>query len=373
MTDGLETFASDTPEFDGLTRELCTFATGVVADDNRRLFDRLTKELPFQILRYPSGAEHNGWKIPENWRVERALIRRDGQVVFDGARHALGVARLSRSFRGVLDWEELQPRLVTNPDLPGAYMFHCMWQNRPWAAEWAFCVPYNIYRTLGPGRYEVDLATRSDPGEMLVGVVDHCGTRDDVIVFNTNNCHAHQANDGFASVAILVRLFQWLRHKTTRYSYRFVLGPEHLGSTFYLRDRSDDEIARMVSGIFMEMPGTLGPVRATSTFLGGRTIDHAFSNVLRHQTRKHTLAEWRCGAGNDETVWEAPGHEVPFVEVTRSENPDYPYREYHSSPELPPGDSRSLMLHRVDIQVRFGRIVVAPERPDTVTSFRELR
>jgi hypothetical protein len=98
---GWEAFASDSLEFDGLTRELCAFGTGVGADDNQRLFARLTKELPFQILLVR--LEHNGWKIPENWRVERALIRRNGQVVFDGGRHALAVARLSRS---LLDWED---------------------------------------------------------------------------------------------------------------------------------------------------------------------------------------------------------------------------------------------------------------------------
>jgi len=44
---------------------------------------------------------------------------------------------------------------------------------------------------------------------------------------------------------------------------------------------------------------------------------------------------WRKGAGNDETVWEAPGYEVPFVEVTRCEDQFAPYPEYHSSLDAP--------------------------------------
>ncbi|WP_454021033.1 DUF4910 domain-containing protein [Azospirillum sp. Marseille-Q6669] len=318
-----------------LTEELCAFATGVVADDNEALFRRLASELPFVVHRYPSGSEHNGWVVPDNWRVKRALIRCGDAVVFDGRAHTLAVARYSRSFCGDLDWEELKPHLVTNPDLPDAYMFHCMWQYRPWAADWAFSVPHEVYRTLGPGRYTIELEAEYEPGEMLVGIYDHQGRSDDVIVFNTNTCHPHQANDGFAATAILVRLFQWLRGRSTHYNYRLVLAPEHLGSVFYLRDRSDAEIARMVSGIFMEMPGTAGPLRATSTFLGGQTIDRAMANALRHHAQGHVLAPWRRGAGNDETVWEAPGHEIPFIELTRSENPDYPFREYHSSLDGP--------------------------------------
>src|SRR5580658_8444592 len=90
------------PEFLALTRELCEFASGIVADDNEALFERLRAELPFTIHRYRSGEEHNGWVVPDNWRVKKALLYRDGDVVFDGRAHTLGVALHSRSFSGIL-------------------------------------------------------------------------------------------------------------------------------------------------------------------------------------------------------------------------------------------------------------------------------
>jgi aminopeptidase-like protein len=139
------------------------------------------------------------------------------------------------------------------------------------------------------------------------------------------------ANDGFAGTAVLIRLMQRLMERDTEYSYRLVIGPEHLGSVFYLRDLPRVEVDRMVCGIFEEMPGTSGAVKAASTFLGGHILDRAFANALRHHSRAHTLVPWRKGAGNDETVWEAPGYEVPFVEVTRCEDQFAPFREYHSS------------------------------------------
>ena len=90
--------------------------------------------------------------------MQRATFARDGTVVFDGLAHTLGVARYSRSFTGELDWDELAPHLVTNPDLPDAYMFHCMWQYRPWDADWALSVPHRR-RDAGAGRYGVELET----------------------------------------------------------------------------------------------------------------------------------------------------------------------------------------------------------------------
>jgi len=318
-----------------LTKSLCGFHTGVVADGNEELFARLGREQQLELFRFRSGDEFNGWIVPDNWRVVRAQIFRDEQLVFDGAGHALAVGYYSNSFSGELEWEELKSRLVTNPALPEATMFHCMWQYRPWDATWRLCVPHEVYQTLGPGRYRVELETEREPGEMIVAHSHKVGKSEKTIVFNAHTCHPHMANDGFAGVAIFVKLMQWLAERETFYSYRFVTGPEHIGTVFYLRDLPVADVNRLVSGMFQEMPGTQGAIKATSTFLGGQKLDLAFANALRHHARKHELVPWRKGAGNDETVWEAPGYEVPFVEVTRCEDQFAPFREYHSSLDTP--------------------------------------
>lgn len=318
-----------------LARELCSFVTGVVADDNEGLFNRIAEELPLEIFRFPSGKTYNGWTVPQNWRVRKATLKKDGKVVFDGTSHTLGVGSYSRSFQGELDWHELQSHMVTNPHLPEAYMFHCMWQYRLWEADWAFSVPHNVYMQWRPGKYEVDLQTEYESGEMLVGHHIKRGRSEETIVFNSNTCHPHMANDGFAGSAVLIRLMQWLAEMDTYYTYRLVLGPEHLGSVFYLHSLSKKEIDAMVGGVFEEMPGTGGALKAASTFNGGHVLDEAFANVLRHHSKKYTLVPWREGAGNDETVWEAPGYEVPFVELTRCEDQFAPFAEYHSSLDTP--------------------------------------
>jgi aminopeptidase-like protein len=317
-----------------LLTDLCAHATGVVAEENQAFFQRLGRELGLTLHRYPSGDTHLGWVVPELWRVERALLHKDGRLVFDGRANTLGVATLSRSFRGELDWEELKPHLVTNPRQPEAYAYHCMWQYRPWAADWALSLPHRLYESLGPGRYQVDLATTREPGEMLVATHEHRGRLPQTIVFGAHTCHPHMANDDFAGVALLVRLFQWLAGRETNYSYRLVLGPEHLGPVFYLRDLAGQgrpEIERLVGGAFAEMPGTPGPVKMASTFLGGQPLDLAFANAAKFLAAEAVHVPWRQGAGNDETVWEAPGYEVPFVEVSRCRDMFDPYPEYHTS------------------------------------------
>lgn len=318
-----------------LTRELCGFRTNIVSDDNDGLFQRLQEELPFVLHRYPSGENYNGWVIPPCWEVERALITRDGDVIFDGTAHPLAVGMMSRSFQGRLSFDELKQHLVTSADIPGAYVYHCIWQIRYWDVDWALCVPYDIYCTFGPGTYEVDLITHTKPGNMIVAEYEHRGRSDKTILFNTNTCHPTQANDGFCAVAVLVRLFQWLQGQETYYTYRLILGPEHMGSVHYMKDKSATEIESMVACMFLDMPGNVAPLSVTSTFLGGLAFDTLVGNVVRATTKEHKFSEWRQGAGNDETVWEAPGHEIPTIEFSRAQTPDFPYPEYHSSLDNP--------------------------------------
>ena len=322
---------AEDPGVVSLTRELCAFMTGVVAEQNEALFERVNRELPFKVYRFASGSAYNGWTVPQLWRVEKAVVTRDGKEVFNGKSNALGVGIYSKSFQGELDFEELKEHLITNPNLPEAYLYHCMWQYRPWNADWVLSVPYEIYKTFTPGRYHVELVTTYEPGEMLVAEYEHRGRSDKTIVFNSHTCHPHMANDGFSGGATLIRLMQWLKDRDTYYSYRVVLAPEHLGTVFYLRDLHEEELNRLVSGVFVEMTGTSGPIKVTSTFLGNQALDRALHNALRHYSKGFVQVPWRQGAGNDETVWEAPGYEVPFVEMTRCLDQFDPFPEYHTS------------------------------------------
>jgi aminopeptidase-like protein len=314
-----------------LVHDLCKFRTAVVADDNIALLERIGQELAIELFAFQSDETHNGWVIPKNWRVQKADVFHEGTKVFDGKSNSLGVGFYSTSFHGELDYQTLKKHVITNPELPAACMFHCMWQYRPWEADWVLSIPYSMFKHFNSGPYRVELETVRNPGQMLVAHHHKTGRSDKIIVFNAHTCHPHMANDGVAGVAVLIRLFQWLAEKDTYYSYRLVLGPEHLGSVFYLRDRPTEEVDRMVCGVFAEMPGTSGALKATATFPGGQMIDKAFANALRHYSKAHVLVPWRKGAGNDETVWEAPGYEIPFVEITRCEDQWAPFREYHSS------------------------------------------
>ncbi len=336
-----------------LTRDLCSFRTSIVAEENAAFFERLGREVPLRIQRYPSGEKHMGWEVPRLWRVRRAEIRRDGEILFDGTSHVLGVAAYSKSFAGEISWEELKAHLVTVPAQPEAILYHAIWLYRPWDADWALSVPHRVYETLGPGRYEVRLETTFEAGEMLLGDFEHRGSSDRTIVFQAHNCHPGMANDGMAGVAVLTRLFQWLATRTTRYTYRLLVAPEHVGTVFYLRDRPREEIERIAGGVFTEMPSTGGGIVASTTLFGGHPIDAALANAVRAHPRGWRITGFRGGVGNDETVWEAPGHEVPFAQLSCTLGQPGHFPEYHTNLDTPDRLDPTDLAAFLDVLKRF--------------------
>lgn len=299
---------------------------GVSQRENAQLMDLLSQIVPLWIHRFASGREHNGWVVPHDWRVRKAEIRRDGRVVFDGLCHPLAVAGYSSSFSGRVSKAELDEHVFYRDSLPEAYVFHSVYNYRPWQKHWGFCIPWNEYRTWPDGEYEVDLDIAFEDGEMLVADAVIEGESPQTIVFNAHTCHPCQANDDMAGVFVLLELFSRLRRRKLHWTYRLVLAPEHLGTVFYIASLGESELRSIRLGVFAEMLGSDGPLVLQKSFSGESRIDHVAEDVLSRIEPDLHVGAFRTIVGNDETVWEAPGVEVPMISVSR-----WPYPEYHSS------------------------------------------
>ena len=305
---------------------LLSLDLGIAQPDNLKLLEQLSEHYPIELLRFPSGREHNGWVVPPEWKVRKALISRNGEILFDGTVHPLAVARNSISFRGTIDKATLDSHIFYKRDRPDTYVYHNLFTLRPWIQDWGMCVPYSVYQNWPDGEYDIDLVTEHLPGEMLVGIMHREGDIADTIVFNAHTCHPCQANDDLAGVVMLVKLFRWLARSTTRYNYLGVLAPEHLGTVFYTADLDKKRLQACKAGVFVEMPGARKPLAVQASFHGNTGVDRVARNAVARIEAEPVFAPFRTLAGNDETVWEAPGVDVPMVSLQR-----YLPEEYHTS------------------------------------------
>ena len=319
------------PVFEEITRR----RIGVAQPDNARVFELLGQIFPLHMHVFASRSEHNGWVVPDAWRVRKAEVRRAGKVMFDGLVHPMAVIGNSVGFTGRVDKAELDQHVFFSRAQPDAYAFHCTNNYRPWAKEWGFCIPLAQYETWPGGEYEVDLVTEFTIGEMLVGEAVLHGELQDTIVFNAHTCHPCQFEDGFSGVALILELFDELsKLERRRYTYKAILAPEHLGTVFYLATLDRADRARIKAAVFTEMIGLKTSLALQKSFTGAHVFDRVVEGIARDIEPEVRIGDFRTILGNDETVWEAPGYEIPCISLSRCSRSPHYYDEYHTSNDV---------------------------------------
>jgi aminopeptidase-like protein len=289
-----------------------------------RAVEYLCGELPFRVISIPSSFQHNGWVIPPSWDVEEARIIKDGQTVYNGADHPLGVIALSSSFSGKLDLETLKSHLHYDHRDPDSIPFHYRQQFRSWNRDWGFCLPKRVFDQLVPGEYEVVIRTLESPGAMKILECKHQGSLDFTIVLGGNLDHAGVANDGLAGCVAGMEVLRRLQGRKTKFTYSLILSPGIIGSELYLAGLSEHERSQLLEGIFLEMLGSATPLAVQDSRRGMVSTLHALRGSLDALGLPYRTGPFESIIVNDEYVWENYG--VPMLSFSR-----FPYPEYHSS------------------------------------------
>lgn len=297
----------------------------------------LKKELPFEVHEVPGGEEHNGWVVPQKWEViEAKIFSAEGELLYDGMGHPLGVIGYSQSFEGCVSAEELKEHLFYPRSFDDALVYHCDLFYKPFKKDWGFSVTKNFFDNLPSGQYKVTLKTTFEKGSMKISEFVLPGDSKDSIVFNAHNCHAFCCNDDLSGVAVGVELMRQLKAlKFRRFTYRLIIAPEHFGSIFYLKSLSGVQLSHLKCGIFLEMLGAGGPLALQRSFIGNHLMDHALWCAASRLDSESWSAPFRKIVGNDETCWEAPGYEIPFPSLSRSSGNCHHFPEYHTSRDGP--------------------------------------
>jgi aminopeptidase-like protein len=313
-----------------LVAKLYPYAYSVTGEGNDLAIPAFCSELPFVVHEFQSGRELNGWIVAPAWRVQKALIKRDGKVVYDGTSSPLGVITLSQSFAGRVNLDTLKQHLYFSADCPDAIVYHWTALYRPQERSWGFCVPRTLWERLEEGFYDVELITEEASGTMKV--LDYLlpGESSETILLNAHNCHPYQANDDISGCAVGIRVMQALaKQPRRRYSYRLVVAPELIGTAFWL-DSLGESAANLRYAVMLKSVGNAAPLKLQESYAGMSKIDIAAHRVFTTKFRDYVSGAFRTIYGNDETVFEAPGYEIPSISLTR-----YPFVGYHTSQDTP--------------------------------------
>ena len=340
-----------------LVRKLYAFPYSVTGAGNEAAIVALQSELDFEVHSYRSGQTINGWLIPDECIVEKAEIRKDGDLIYDGTSSPLGVPAQSDSFHGMLDRDDLMTHLFIAEGLSEAIPYHWARLYRPDEPLWGFCMPKSLAESLPEGCYEVDLRVRKIPAEMRVLTYELTGDTPDTVLINAHNCHPFQANDDTSGVAAGIEVMRHLASlERRRNTYVLMIAPELFGPIFWMDNQPATNLSRLAGTIMLKSVGNDAPMRLQESFLGETRMDMAAHNVFRSRYGVYESGEFRSIYGNDETVFEAPPFNIPSISLTR-----WPFPEYHTDHDTPERLSESRMRDTVEVTVAICLALEADE------------
>jgi aminopeptidase-like protein/aminoglycoside N3'-acetyltransferase len=328
----------------------------IVSDGYDAALRALAEQLPMTIHEYPSGTECSTWIVPEKWTCHEAWLETlDGKRLFSYADHPLHVVSYSLPFEGEVSREELLAHLHVHPLLPDAVPFIFKYYER----DWGLCCSRNLRDSLTEERYRVRIRTSFSYDTLKVGEVVIPGASDETIVLCAHLCHPHMVNDDLSGVVVGMDVMrQLLERKNLRYTYRFLIVPETIGSISYLA-ANGHMVPKMVGGLFLEMLGLPNAPALQHSITPDTEVDRCFEFAVKERDPQAWVGEYREIIGNDERQFNSPGFRVPMLSLSRvlpRSDAAWPYPEYHSSHDTPVitsqqhlEDSRDLVLRMLEV------------------------
>jgi aminopeptidase-like protein len=301
--------------------QLMPLARSLTGPGTRATLAVLQRELPIEILRFPSRSRVLGWEVPDEWNLDRAWLEApDGRVVADTDRHALHVVGYSEPGVHVLDLPALDSHLHSLPEIPNAIPYRTSY----YARRWGFCLPDDIRTGLPAGRYRATVRGTLAAGHLELGeLVVRGGSRNEVLVA-THICHPQMANDNVTGIVAAVQLARWALSREPRLTYRFLFAPATVGALAWLAHARQD-LHRIVHGLVITGVGDASALTWKRPRRGETLIDGAMQAVLADGDR---VIDW-YPYGYDERQFCSPGFDLPVGRLSRSLHGAYP--EYHTS------------------------------------------
>tara|TARA_X000000368_G_scaffold292734_1_gene232754 strand:+ start:1161 stop:2423 length:1263 start_codon:yes stop_codon:yes gene_type:complete len=300
---------------------ICRSLTGEGTKKTLNYFLRLNPE--FKFIKFKSGKKVFDWVIPLEWNIKDAYIQhKSGKKYAEFKKNNLHLVGYSTPINKYLTKNELLKKIHTQKDQPDAIPYVTSYYNK----NWGFCLSENQKKKLPNGKYKVRIDSSFKKGHMNIVHALLKGKKKKEVFFSSYVCHPSMANNELSGPVLLnaIMLYIKSKYKKTKYSYRFVLLPETIGSIAYLSKFKNTLKKKVICGFNLTCVGDERSYSYVSSPKEKTLADKALEAALRglKKVKKYSF----INRGSDERQYCSPGIDLPLCAFSRSKE----YPEYHT-------------------------------------------
>ena len=285
----------------------------------------LSETMPMDRFKFETGKKIFDWEVPKEWVIRDAyLVDPNGNKIAEFKKNNLHLMGYSRPYFGRMKLDNLKKHLYSIPEKPTAIPYVTSYYHE----NWGFCMAHDQLAALTDGEYEVFIDSEFVNGYLEIGEAVLNGATDREVLFSTYLCHPSMANHELGGPILMVHLYEMLsKLEKRRFTYRFLICPETIGSLSYLSLRGEHLKQKLDAGYVITCVGDSGSLTYKSSRRGSSLGDRAAKIVLR-ELDKYTLEPF-IPFGSDERQFCSPGFNLPMGSLMRTMYGKFP--EYHNS------------------------------------------
>lgn len=302
---------------------ICRSITG---EGFRTSLDILSEIMPTERLPFKTGEKVFDWTVPQEWNVKDAyLIDPNGKKRCSLQKNNLHLLGYSIPFQGKMKLDELKTHLYTLPDQPQAIPYLTSYYKE----HWGFCLTHSEFQELPDGEYEVCIDSELKDGRVELGQAVLPGESKAEVLFSSYLCHPSMANNELSGPLLITHLYQRLKNRKLKYTYRFLITAETIGALCYLSKFGEDLKQNLIAGFQITCVGDPGPFTFKPSRRGHTIADRVAQRCLQNRNQPYSFEKFNPADGSDERQYCSPGFDLPIATVTRTMYAKY--AEYHTS------------------------------------------
>ena len=306
-------------------KDLFSICRSITGDGTRMTlsyFERINPE--FRRLKFKTGQKVFDWEIPKEWNIKDAYLEHEsGERYAEFKKCNLHIVGYSKPVNKKISKKELLNYIYTQKDQPDSIPYVTSYYKE----RWGFCLSENQKSKLPDGNYKVIIDSDLKNGNLELSDAIFKGKTKKEIFFSSYICHPSMANNELSGPVLLNAIMHYIKsnYPKSKFTYRFVLLPETIGSIAYLSKFMKVMKSNMICGFNLTCVGDERAYSYVGSRKGNTLADDAIEAALfgLSNVKKYSYLD----RGSDERQYCAPGIDLPVCCFSRSRS-EYP--EYHT-------------------------------------------